>query len=65
VLHPTRTVHDLGRMADVLDADLVDGQLAGVRGALDVGDLDGFVGVHEYLREMCNVLGDAQYTGGE
>src|SRR5207249_3834626 len=47
VLHVARALSDADGMADRLDADLVDGELAPVLGALDVGDDKRIADVHE------------------
>ena len=47
VLHVARALGDADGMADRLDADLVDGELAPVLGALDVGNDKRIADVHE------------------
>jgi len=46
VLHAARALHDAHRVPDSLDADLVDGELAGIRARLDVGDVLQIAGFH-------------------
>jgi len=46
MLHAARALLDLDRVADRLDADPVDRELARVGGALDVGDVVQVLGFH-------------------
>src|SRR5262249_41011228 len=49
ILYAARAFGDPDRVADRLDADLIDGELTPVLGVLDVGDGERITGIHESL----------------